>query len=124
MVPSQGFVGRARELERLAMLHDVPDPVGIVATMRALRAPEGSVLVVDERTGKSLTADADEMERLLYACSTLSCLPVGMVEPSSAATGAVMCPDTVTRYATEAGFSDVEILDVDHPQFRLYALHG
>jgi hypothetical protein len=28
----------------------------------------------------------------------------------------------VQRYATDAGFSDVEILPVEHPQFRLYRL--
>jgi hypothetical protein len=28
----------------------------------------------------------------------------------------------VRRYATDAGFSSVETLDVDHPQFVLYRL--
>ncbi len=80
------------------------------------------MLVIDERAAEAFDPDADEMERLFYACSTLHCLPVGMTEPGSAATGTVIRPDTVRQYATEAGFSRTDILDVQHPQFRLYVL--
>ncbi len=106
------------------MLHDVPDPIAVLTTMRALRAGGGAVLVVDERVGDTFTTDPGEMERLFYACSTLHCLPVGMVEPDSAATGTVIRTDTLRRYATAAGFTRVEVLPVDHPQFRLYRLEG
>jgi hypothetical protein len=37
-------------------------------------------------------------------------------------TGTVIRPDTVRRYAADAGFSTVDVLDVDHPQFLLYQL--
>src|SRR5438128_1203064 len=37
----------------IEMLHDVPDPVGILRTMRSLAGPSGTVLVVDERTEDS-----------------------------------------------------------------------
>jgi hypothetical protein len=33
-----------------------------------------------------------------------------------------MRADTLREYATEARFSTVDILDVEHPQFRLYQL--
>lgn len=105
-------------------LHDVADPVAVLRLMRQLRAPGGTVLVADERTAEAFTTEADEMERLFYACSTLHCLPVGMVEPGSAGTGAVMRPSTLRRYAEEAGFAGVEVVPVDHPQFRLYLLEG
>ena len=38
----------------------------------------------------------------------------------SAATGAVMQPATLRRYAGEAGFADVEILDIADNYFRFY----
>jgi SAM-dependent methyltransferase len=106
----------------IEMLHDVPDPVGILRGMKSLAGETGTVLVVDERAAESFTAPGDEMERFFYACSTLHCLPVGMTEEDSAGTGTVMRPATVRRYATGAGFSDIEILPVEHPQFRLYRL--
>ena len=61
------------------------------------------------------------MERFLYSFSPLHCLAVSM-QDGGAGTGTVMRPDTVRRYAAEAGFPDVEVLDVEHPQFRLYRL--
>jgi ubiquinone/menaquinone biosynthesis C-methylase UbiE len=105
----------------IEMVHDVPDPVGILRTMKKLAGDNGTVLVVDERTEDSFTVPANEMERLFYAFSTLHCLAVSM-QDAGAGTGTVMRTDTLRSYAKEAGFSKVEVLDVDHPQFRLYRL--
>jgi len=62
-----------------------------------------------------------EMERLFYAFSTLHCLSVSM-QNGGAGTGTVIRADTVRRLASEAGFEHVEVLEVEHPQFRLYRL--
>jgi 2-polyprenyl-3-methyl-5-hydroxy-6-metoxy-1,4-benzoquinol methylase len=106
----------------IEMLHDVPDPVGVLTTMRELRAPHGAVLVADERVADEFTAPGDEMERFMYACSVLHCLPVGMIEDGTAATGTVIRSSVVRDYATRAGFAATTVLDVEHPQFRLYHL--
>ena len=34
-----------------------------------------------------------------------------------------MRPDTLRRYATEAGFADVEVLPIEHEFWRFYRLH-
>lgn len=103
------------------MLHDVPDPVGVLQTMKRLAGDAGAVLVVDERAKDTFTVDGDPMERLFYAFSTLHCLSVAM-QDDGAGTGTVIRSDTVRRYAAEAGFGAVDVLDVEHPQFRLYRL--
>lgn len=54
--------------------------------------------------------------------ATLRCLSVCM-QDGGAGTGTVMRADTVRGYALQAGFSTTDILDLDHPQFRLYQLH-
>ncbi len=105
----------------IEMLHDVPDPVGILRTMRRLAGNHGVVLVVDERVAEAFTVPASEMERFFYGFSTLHCLAVSM-QNDGAGTGTVMRPDTVRRYAADAGFVNVEVLDVEHPQFTLYRL--
>jgi hypothetical protein len=66
----------------------------------------------------------DDMERTMYGWSILHCLPVGMVEQPSAATGTVMRASTLREYARAAGFREVEILPVEHPAFRLYRLRA
>jgi 2-polyprenyl-3-methyl-5-hydroxy-6-metoxy-1,4-benzoquinol methylase len=105
----------------IEMLHDVPDPVGILRTMRRLAGGSGTVLVVDERTAEEFSLPASEMERLFYAFSTLHCLAVSM-QDGGAGTGTVIRPATVRRYAGDAGFERVDVLDVEHPQFVLYRL--
>jgi hypothetical protein len=37
-------------------------------------------------------------------------------------TGTVMRPDTLRRYAREAGYADIEILPIDDDFFRFYRL--
>ncbi|MDP9181553.1 MAG: class I SAM-dependent methyltransferase, partial [Actinomycetota bacterium] len=105
----------------IEMLHDVPDPVGVLRTMRRLAGADGAVLVVDERAKDSFTVDDDPMERIFYAFSTLHCLSVAM-QDGGAATGTVIRADAVGRYADAAGFTEVETIEVEHPQFRLYRL--
>ncbi len=51
----------------------------------------------------------------------ISCLPAAL-EPGSAETGAVMRPQTLRRYATEAGFSDVVVTGVEDRLWRFYLL--
>lgn len=105
----------------IEMLHDVPDPVGILRTMRKLAGSRGTVIVADERTADRFTVPATEMERFFYTFSTLHCLAVSM-QGGGAGTGTVIRADTVRQYARDAGFTTVEVLDVEHPQFRLYRL--
>ena len=103
------------------MVHDVPDPVAVLRSMRHLAGANGAVLVADERTEPAFTVPTSEMERFLYAFSTLHCLAVSL-QDAGAGTGTVIRADTLRKYATAAGFSSVEVLDVEHPQFVLYRL--
>ena len=104
-------------------LHDMSDPVGALRAMRGLASETGVVLIVDEKVAESFMGEGDDLDRMMYGWSILHCLPVGMVEQPSAETGTVMRPDTLRRYAREAGFSSVEILPVESFFFRFYRLH-
>lgn len=103
-------------------IHDLSRPVEVLQAMRRLAGDDGAVLVMDERVGETFTAPADEIERFMYGASLLVCLPTGMAEQPSAATGTVMRPSTLRRYAVEAGFRAVEVLPIEHPFFRFYRL--
>ena len=103
-------------------LHDMSRPVEALAGIRARLGEGATVIVMDERAAETFTAPGDELERFLYSASVLCCLPVGRSEQPSAATGTVLRPDTVRRYAREAGFASVEVLPVEHDFFRFYRL--
>jgi 2-polyprenyl-3-methyl-5-hydroxy-6-metoxy-1,4-benzoquinol methylase len=103
-------------------IHDMSDPVAVLTKMRALVAPGGAVLIADEKVAEAFTAPGDEVERFMYGWSVLHCLPVGRVDPPALGTGTVMRPETLRRYASDAGFSGVEILPVEHDFWRFYRL--
>ncbi len=103
-------------------IHDMPDPVSTLATMKRIAADDGIVVVMDEKVSEAFHPDADEVEQLLYGFSNFICLPDGMANLHSVGTGTVMRPDTLRRYAQEAGFRDIEILPIETDLWRFYRL--
>ena len=106
----------------LECIHDMADPVSVLAAMRSMVAPDGAVIVMDERVAETFTVDAGPVEHLLYGFSLLCCLPDGRNAPESVATGTVMRPKTLEGYALAAGFSALEVLPLENDFFRFYRL--
>ncbi len=106
----------------LEALHDLARPVEVLAAVRRALTAEGVVLVADEAVAPSFTAPGDGIERMMYGWSITHCLPASLVEAGSAGIGTAIREQTVRELALRAGFSAVEVLDVDGGFFRLYAL--
>ena len=103
-------------------VHDMSRPVEVLSTVHGMLAPGGTLIVADERVADAFHAPADDRERLFYGYSVLACLPAGMLEKPSAETGTVMRRSTLERYASEAGFSQVSVLPIEHDFLRFYRL--
>lgn len=104
-------------------IHDVPDPVAVLSTMRTLARPGGVVMVMDERVPEEFAGrSGDSVELLMYGFSISVCLPDSMSTSPSRVTGTVMRPDTLLGYAVEAGFAGVEVLPIEHDLWRFYRL--
>lgn len=104
-------------------IHDMCDPVGALRAMRQLRADNGTALVVDERVADDFTTDVDDGERFQWGWSALHCLPCALTEAPAAGTGTIMRAPMLRQYAVEAGFTDVEVLDIANDFWRFYRLH-
>ena len=117
-----GLAGRFDLVTAFECLHDLARPVEALRGMRELLAPGGTVLIADERVAETFHAPGDLLERLNYNFSVLHCLPVGMASQPSAGTGTVMRPDTLRRYALEAGFAGVDVLPIPHDLWRFFRL--
>jgi SAM-dependent methyltransferase len=107
----------------LEALHDMARPGDALRAAHAALAPDGAVLVVDEKVAERFTAPGDEVERMMYGWSVTHCLPTQLAEGPSAALGTVMRSHTVRELAAEAGYARVDVLPVDNDFFRLYRLH-
>jgi 2-polyprenyl-3-methyl-5-hydroxy-6-metoxy-1,4-benzoquinol methylase len=103
-------------------LHDMSYPVDVLRAARELLNDRGVVFIGDERAEESFTVPASEVERLFYGFSVFHCLPVGMVGDRAAGTGTVMRPNTVRRYAGEAGFSSCDVMPIENDFWRFYLL--
>jgi 2-polyprenyl-3-methyl-5-hydroxy-6-metoxy-1,4-benzoquinol methylase len=103
-------------------LHDMSDPVGVLNTMRKLAGENGAVMIMDERALEAFQPCSEALEQLLYGFSILHCLPAGMADHPSAATGTVMRPGTLQNYALQAGFGRMEVLPIENFFFRFYRL--
>lgn len=105
-------------------VHDMSNPVAALASMRRLVGDRGAVFVVDERVQDTFTAPGDEVEQMMYGFSVVHCLQVGRVETPSVATGTVIRRSTMEKYAREAGFTEVEELELEDPFYRFYRMRG
>jgi hypothetical protein len=79
-------------------------------------------VVADEPVADEFGVPASEVERYAYGWSVVSCLPSAMDDPETAATGAVMRPATLARYAHAAGFARTETLPLESDVWRFYRL--
>jgi ubiquinone/menaquinone biosynthesis C-methylase UbiE len=103
-------------------LHDMGRPVDALAEFRGLLRRGGALLVADERVADEFHPDAEPVERMLYAMSVLHCLPATTAEFDAVANGTVLRVPTVRRWAAEAGFGRVDVLDIENPFWRFYCI--
>ena len=117
-----GVSGRYDLVTIFEALHDMSRPVDALRVARGLLRESGCVIVADERVEEEFTAPASAEEQYHYSWSVLACLPAVMDDPDTAATGAVLRPATLRRYAQQAGFRDLETLPVNAGMLRFYRL--
>jgi len=103
-------------------VHDLSQPVEVLAAARGLLAPGGTMVVMDERVAEQFTAPGDDVERFMYGFSLMVCLTNSLAESPSVGTGTAMRPDTLRSYALAAGFRELSILPIEHGSFRFYRL--
>lgn len=104
-------------------IHDMPQPVDVLAEVRRSLAPGGVMIVMDEAVADEFEGPGDDTERLMYGFSLGICLPDGMSHQPSVGTGTVMRPAVLRTYALDAGFTAMDVLPIDDFGFwRFYRL--
>jgi uncharacterized protein with GYD domain len=118
----RGMSGKYDLVVIIEGLHDMSRPVEALRVACGLLRGQGCVIVADELVEDEFTAPASIEEQYHYAWSVVACLPAVMGDVDTAATGAVMRPATLRRYALEAGFQGMDVLPVKAGMLRFYRL--
>jgi SAM-dependent methyltransferase len=120
------LAGRYDLVMASACVHDTPQPVALLKTMRRLAGEGGVVLISEPKSGERFMDPANnpDVERWHYALSVLHCLPAGMAEQPSVGTGTMMRPNILRGYAQEAGFRDIEVLPIGDDWTAAYRLRS
>lgn len=104
-------------------IHDMPQPVEVLAAARRSLLPGGAMIVLEEAVADAFTAPGDDIERLMFGFSIGVCLPDGMSHQPSVGTGTVIRPSTLQGYAQQAGFTSMDVLPIEDFGFwRFYRL--
>ncbi|MDF2573904.1 MAG: class SAM-dependent methyltransferase [Agromyces sp.] len=114
--------GRFEAAFAFECLHDLPHPQAVLAAMNEATGDDGLVVIMDEAVEDQFTPNTESLDRVMYGFSLFICLPDGLSHRPSAATGTVMRPSTLRRYAEEAGFAGVEVLEDGFGFWRFYEL--
>jgi len=117
-----GMSGRFDLVTIFEWLHDMSRSMDALRAARGMLGQSGSVVIAAELVADEFTARASDLECYHYGWSVVSCLPAAMGDPRTAATGAVMRPATLRRYAREAGFRSVDVLPLETETWRFYRL--
>jgi ubiquinone/menaquinone biosynthesis C-methylase UbiE len=86
-------------------LHDMGDPVGAAAHIRAALAKDGTWMIVEPHAGDNLSENLNPVSRVYYSFSTAICTPSSLSQEVGAALGAQAGEARIREVVTAGGFS-------------------
>jgi 2-polyprenyl-3-methyl-5-hydroxy-6-metoxy-1,4-benzoquinol methylase len=121
-VAELGASGRFDFVTAFDTIHDQARPRDVLRSIAAALRPGGALLVMDIAASSRLEENLDHpMGPLLYAASTFHCMTVSLAQGGEGL-GTVWGEQRARQSLEEAGFADVEVLDIDNEVFRFYRL--
>ena len=86
-------------------LHDMGDPQGAIAhTLRSIKKPEGILMIVEPFANDKLEDNLNPVGRMLYAGSTMICVPASLSQ-NGPALGALAGEPRIAQVVKEGGFN-------------------
>lgn len=86
-------------------VHDMGDPVGAAAHMRAALKPDGTFMMVEPFANDKLEDNLNPVGRVYYAASTILCTPSSLAQDVGLGLGAQAGEERMRTVFTQAGFT-------------------
>jgi 2-polyprenyl-3-methyl-5-hydroxy-6-metoxy-1,4-benzoquinol methylase len=104
-------------------LHDMTRPAEVMKQIRGAIREDGVWLISDIKSHGSYEANVEKnpMAAMMYGTSVLTCMSSALSEPDGAGLGTLGLPgELMEALALEAGFSQIEPLELGHPVNAFY----
>lgn len=106
------------------VVHDLPDPLGILERIRAALTEGGSYLMVEPKMGDELDDNRENpFGRMFYSISCLHCVPQSLAQ-GGPGLGACWGPSRARELASQAGFGHFAVLPARSPAMAFYELRA
>ncbi len=103
-------------------IHDQSHPLEVLRGIRAMLAPGGIFSMIDIKAHSNPTDNLDHpMGVFLYTVSLMHCMPVGLNDQGTGL-GMMWGREKAEALLTEAGFEQIEIMEMEHDGFNLHFL--
>ncbi|MBV8721635.1 MAG: methyltransferase domain-containing protein [Candidatus Eremiobacteraeota bacterium] len=101
-----GFPGKGYDfIACFDCVHDMGDPAGALAHIRAALRPGGTFMMVEPYANDRLEENLNPVGRVYYAASTILCTPASLSQDVGLALGAQAGEARMRQLATQAGFT-------------------
>jgi 2-polyprenyl-3-methyl-5-hydroxy-6-metoxy-1,4-benzoquinol methylase len=104
------------------VLHDAPDPAGMLAAIRAALRPDGRFLCVDVNCSPHLEDMHGPMGTLMHGFSVTYCMTTSLANEGAGLGTVGLHEGKLRELAEGAGFSSVEHVDIENPFNTMYVL--
>jgi len=101
------------------VLHDSVDPQGLIRDIRRALRPDGTYFVLEINASGKLEDNLHPMGKFFYSLSTMYCMTVSLAH-GGAGLGTCMGEEKPRQMCDNAGFSQFNKLDFEHPLAVLY----
>jgi len=103
-------------------IHDQSHPLQALQGVRYMLAPGGLFSMIDIKASSNLADNLDHpMGPFLYTVSLMHCMPVGLND-SGTGLGMMWGREKAEALLAEAGFEDIDVIDMAHDGFNLHYL--
>lgn len=101
-------------------IHDQSHPLKVLQGIRYMMAPSACFSMIDIKASSNLAQNIDHpMGAFLYTVSLMHCMPMGLNDNGSGL-GMMWGREKARALLTEAGFEDIEIIEMEHDSFNLH----
>jgi len=103
-------------------IHDQSQPLEVLKAVRHMLAPGGMFSMVDIDAASDPAGNLDHpMGPFLYTVSLMHCMPVGLSE-NGMGLGMMWGRDQAVSLLTQAGFINIQVLEMEHDPFNVHYL--